>query len=60
MNEETRKALKKVVEYMTEAERANYNDAGQPANHIYTDVQKLDGWLGSQNEAGGGEHEVSL
>jgi hypothetical protein len=38
-------ALKKVIEYLSD-EKEDFDTQGRPENHIYSDIQKLEEYLG--------------
>jgi len=52
MDEKTKRALRKVVEYLIDDEEANWNEMDQPDDHIYHEVAKLEEWLASDRREG--------
>jgi hypothetical protein len=50
MDKETREAIERIINYLEEPERRDYEEATEQerANHIYRDVETVKEWLSRQ------------
>lgn len=44
MNEQTRQALRRVIDYLAPEEFRHWDESGRPADHIFYDLQQLEAW----------------
>ena len=47
MDNETRRCLQEVIEYLWDDEQKSWMEHGRPADHIYPCLVKLNSWLGN-------------
>lgn len=45
MNEETKKHLLKIINYLLQDEKKNWEECNRPQNHIFTNIQAVNQWL---------------
>ena len=45
MDEEVKRSLLDVIEYLYSEEKRHYEESGKPKNHIFNDVRRVDDWL---------------
>jgi hypothetical protein len=45
MDNETRMSLLKVIRYLLTDEERDWEERGNPVNHIYNDVRRLQDWF---------------
>jgi hypothetical protein len=50
MDEETKKSVERIIEYLIRSEKFDWTEVGQPDDHIYHDVIRLEQWLISEHK----------